>query len=80
MFWDIFLEETVSSSLQFQYWFFLFFFQLVDEAIELFSFDVGPGDNRVSSLVEDAIFIFVNAQYRFKTMMLLHVFTVKKKF
>lgn len=52
----------------------------MDEAIELFSFDVGPGDNQVRSLVEDAISIFVNAQCRFKTIMLLHVFNIEKKF
>ena len=77
MFWDIFLEETISSSLQFQHCFsFSFLCQLVDEAIELFSFDVGPGDNQVRSFVEDTIFLFVNAQYCFKTNMLLHIFTV----
>ena len=59
---------------------FLFFFQLVDEAIELFSFDVGPGDNQVRCLVEDAISIFVNAKFRLKTIMLPQVFTVQKTF
>lgn len=77
MFWDIFVEETVFSSLHSNTAFiFLLFSQLVDEAIELFSFDVGPGDNQVRSLVEDAISIFVNAQCRFKTIMLLHVFNI----
>lgn len=71
------MEETVFSSLHSNTAFiFLLFSQLVDEAIELFSFDVGPGDNQVRSLVEDAISIFVNAQCRFKTIMLLHVFNI----
>ena len=52
----------------------------MDEAIELFSFDVGPGDNQVRCLVEDAISIFVNAKFRLKTIMLPQVFTVQKTF